>query len=354
MLDKIAAKSSGEMAACADAVALVYCSDIDPGIRRTKAGKTFAFKDAKGKTIDDTETLDRIRALVIPPAWTDVWIAPKASCHIQATGRDVRGRKQYRYHDRWTEMRGETKFSTLGVFCKALPALRRSVDADLRKRGIVREKVLAAIVWLLDNAMIRVGNSEYACTNKSFGLTTLRDRHADIKGATLKLAFKGKSGKDWNLKITDRRIARVVKSAQDLPGQQLFQYLDEDGNRCAVTSGDVNDYIRENCGGDFTSKHFRTWGGTVMAAALFAETELPESEAAKRRARNAVIDQVAKHLGNTRTVCRKGYIHPAVIEGWDNGRLAKRLATLRQKLRRSPKGMDRGEAIVMKWLETAR
>lgn len=345
-------KSNGDlMAASASAGSLSYCSDTEPGIRRIGAGKRFAYKNAKGEAVRDAKTLDRIRALVIPPAWTDVWIAPKANCHIQATGRDIRGRKQYRYHDRWTEVRDETKFSTLSAFCEALPRLRKAVDADLRKRGIGRDKVLAAIVWLLDNAMIRVGNQAYAKENGSFGLTTLRDRHARIQGATLKLAFKGKSGKDWDLKITDRRIARVVKGAQDLPGQQLFQYLDEDGSRCAVTSGDVNDYIRENSGGSFTSKHFRTWAASVMAAALFAETPLPETKTARNRERNAVIDQVAKHLGNTRAVCRKGYIHPKAIEAWDAGKITDELSGIRKKVRRAPAGMDRGEAIVKRWLE---
>lgn len=342
---------NGNAAAIAAAARLVWCSDEEAGIRRIRAGRGFAYRDAGGRKVTDAGTLDRIRALVIPPAWTDVWIAPKANCHIQATGRDARGRKQYRYHPRWTEERGETKFSTLGAFCGSLPALRKAVDRDLRRHGVTREKVLAAIVWLLDNAMIRIGNAAYAKENGSFGLTTLRDRHAAVSGSTLRLSFKGKSGKDWNLKITDRRVARAVKGAQDLPGQQLFQYVDAEGRRRSVKSEDVNDYIRANCCGDFTSKHFRTWGGTVMAAALFDKTELPDSEAGRRRARNGVIDQVAKQLGNTRAVCRTGYIHPRVIDDWDEGRLTSGLEKARAGVRRAPKGMDRGEAVVRRWLE---
>lgn len=343
--------ANGAAIESAEAAQLSWCSDDQPGIRRVKAGKGFGYKDSKGKTISDARTLDRIGALVIPPAWTDVWIAPKADCHIQATGRDVRGRKQYRYHDRWTATRGETKFSTLGAFCEVLASLRKAVERDLNKRGIGRDKVLASVVWLLDNAMIRVGNSAYAKENGSFGLTTLRDRHADIKGGTLKLRFKGKSGKEWNLKISDRRIARVVKSAQDLPGQQLFQYLDDDGQRRVVKSEDVNAYIRENSGGNFTSKHFRTWGATVMAAAVFNQVDLPDSETGRNRKRNEAIDQVAKQLGNTRTVCRTGYIHPRVIASWNDGALSRELDRARKKVKRTPKGLDRGEAVVKAWLE---
>lgn len=337
----------------ASAAELCWCSDEEPGIRRFGAGSGFLYKRSEGKTVRDAATLERIRSLAVPPAWTDVWIAPDADCHLQATGRDQRGRKQYRYHARWTQMRGESKYATLAAFSAALPGLRKAVERDLRQRKLTREKVLATIVWLLDNTMIRVGNSAYAKENGNFGLTTLRDRHADIKGSTLKLSFRGKSGKDWNLKVNDRRIATAVRKAQELPGQTLFQYIDEDGQRRAVKSQDVNDYIRENSGQVFTSKHFRTWGGTVMAAALFRNTELPDSESGRRRARNGVIDQVAKQLGNTRAVCSACYIHPLVVEAWEKAELAPALEKARARVRRTPRGLDRGEAIVKAWLEDA-
>jgi len=342
------------MVASAEAVALRYCNDAEPGFRRVRSGKLFDYRTATGEQLRDGKHLERIRALVIPPAWTEVWIAPHADCHIQATGRDVRGRKQYRYHERWTACRDEAKYGNLVEFAHALPALRKAIETDLRKRGLPREKVLATIIWLLDHVMIRVGNSSYARDNKSFGLTTLRDRHADISGSTLKLAFKGKSGKEWNVKVSDRRIARIVKNAQDLPGQQLFQYLDDDGQRRAISSGDVNAYIRSKAGEAFSSKHFRTWGGTVLAAALFAGLDLPETRAGTNRARNEAVDAVARQLGNTRAVCRKCYIHPRIFESWEEGGLTSDLAAIRSRHRRSPAGLTREEAIVLKWLETAK
>jgi DNA topoisomerase-1 len=343
-----------DMAASAEAVSLRYCNDAEPGFRRVRSGKRFDYRTATGEQLRDEKHLARIRALVIPPAWTEVWIAPRADCHIQVTGRDARGRKQYRYHERWTACRDEVKYGNLVEFAHALPKLRRSIEKDLAKRGLPRDKVVATIVWLLDNVMIRVGNSSYARDNKSFGLTTLRDRHADISGATLKLSFKGKSGKDWNVKINDRRIARIVKNAQDLPGQQLFQYLGDDGERRAISSGDVNSYIRDKAGEAFSSKHFRTWGGTVLAAALFANVELPETTAGINRARNETIDAVARQLGNTRAVCRKCYIHPRIFERWEAGELGRELTAIRGRFRRTPSGLVREEAVVLKWLEIAK
>jgi DNA topoisomerase-1 len=345
---------TSEMAASAEAVSLRYCNDAEPGFRRVRAGKLFDYRTATGNQLRDEKHLDRIRALVIPPAWTEVWIAPHADCHIQATGRDARGRKQYRYHERWTACRDEAKYGNLVEFAHTLPKLRKAIDSDLGKRGLPRDKVLATVVWLLDNVMIRVGNSSYARDNKSFGLTTLRDRHADISGSTLKFSFKGKSGKEWNVKVSDRRIARIVKNSQDLPGQQLFQYVDEDGQRRAISSADVNGYIRENAGDAFSSKHFRTWGGTVLAAAMFASVELPETKVGTNRARNEVIDAVARQLGNTRAVCRKCYIHPRIFESWEDGALTSDLATIRNRHRRTPSGLSREETIVLKWLETAK
>ena len=305
---------------------LTYVGDSEPGIRRKRSGRGFSFVGANGKPVSDRKTLTRIRALVIPPAWTDVWICADPGGHIQATGRDQRGRKQYRYHTRWSASRDEVKYSNLAEFARALPSIREQIDKDLRKHELPRERVVASIVWLLDNTMIRVGNAAYARDNKSFGLTTLRSRHVAVEGAKLRFAFKGKSGKEWKLKLTDRRIAKIIRSVQELPGQHLFQYIDEAGERRIVKSQDVNDYIREAAGGDFSSKHFRTWGGTVRAAALFAEAPLPETKSGATRVMNAVIDDVAHHLGNTRAVCRKCYIHPEVMASWLDGRLQDELA----------------------------
>ena len=334
----------------AEQASLTYVSDSEPGIRRLKAGEGFSYKGSKGQAVS-AAAIARIKALAIPPAWTDVWISPDAAGHIQATGRDVRGRKQYRYHQLWAAERDGAKYSSLVAFAESLPELRRRMDADLRRHGLPAERVVAAIVWLLDNTMIRVGNAAYARDNKSFGLTTLRDRHVDIKGSSLRFAFKGKSGKEWKLKLVDRRIAGIVRGAQDLPGQKLFQYLDEDGNRRPVHSEDVNRYIREAAGDAFSSKHFRTWGGTIHAASLFAQTELPESQAGVKRVMNSVIDKVAERLGNTRAVCRKCYIHPQVFEAWSQGRLLAEMAEA-NKRKRAIEGLDEEEALVLRWLKT--
>jgi DNA topoisomerase-1 len=333
----------------ADHAALAYVSDAEPGIRRLKAGKGFAYKGPDGRPVSEA-TRARIEAIVIPPAWTDVWISPDAAGHIQATGRDQRGRKQYCYHPQWAEERDGAKYSSLVAFAESLPDLRRRVDVDLRRHGLPFKRVVAAVVWLLDNTMIRVGNAAYARDNKSFGLTTLRDRHVDIVGSSLRFAFNGKSGKEWKLKLVDRRIARIVRGAQDLPGQKLFQYLDEDGNRRPVRSEDVNNYIRKAAGADFSSKHFRTWGGTIHAASLFAQMERPESQAQQKRVMNGIIDKVAQRLGNTRAVCRKCYIHPLVFEAWSEGRLLVEM-TQANKRKRSIDGLDDEEALVLRWLK---
>jgi DNA topoisomerase-1 len=333
--------------------ALVHVNDTEPGIRRRRSGKGFAYISAEGKPVRDPDELARIRALAIPPAWTGVWIAGDPDGHIQATGRDLRGRKQYRYHQRWSVCRDEVKFSSLVTFAEALPSLRETVLGDLSRRGLPREKVIASIVWLLDNTMIRVGNVAYARDNKSFGLTTLRDRHVEIAGGTLRFNFKGKSGKEWRIRLVDRRMARILRGIQDLPGQQLFQYVGEDGQRHAVRSQDVNQYIREACGPTFSSKHFRTWGGTISATSIFAETPLPETKPVRARAMNAVVDQVAARLGNTRTVCRKCYIHPLVMERWHEGTLGAELRAARRSLRKPVAGLDEEEALVWRWLARA-
>jgi DNA topoisomerase-1 len=339
--------------AAAREVALVYGSDADPGIRRRAARRGFSYVWPNGRQVADPAVLDRIAGLAVPPAWTDVWIAPGADCHLQATGKDARGRKQYRYHERWTACRDEVKYATLLDFARTLPRLRRIVEADLGRRGLVREKVVATVVWLLDNTLIRVGNPAYARDNNSFGLTTFRDRHVRIEGPSLRFRFMGKSGKEWRLKVTDRRIARVVKGAQDLPGQRLFQYLDDAGERRQVGSQDVNAYIRDACAGPFSSKHFRTWGGTVHALSRLAGLDRPESRRGMAQASNAVVDAVAARLGNTRTVCRACYIHPLVLARWQDGRLADEVADVRRRFRRTPSGLDRAEHVTLRWLETA-
>lgn len=331
---------------------LTYASDTEPGFRRKRARSGFSYLDCAGRKIAARDTLDRIAGLAIPPAWEDVWISPDPDGHIQATGRDLRGRKQYRYHARWTACRDEVKFSSLVDFAHGLPGLRQRVDADLGRRGLPFERVLASIVWLLDNAMIRVGNAAYARDNKSFGLTTLRDRHVTVDGAKLRFAFRGKSGKEWKLAITDRRIARIVKGVQDIPGQHLFQYLD-DGERRSVRSNDVNAYVREAGGEGFSSKHFRTWGGTVRAADLLAATPLPDAKGEAARVLNGVIDQVAAHLGNTRAVCRKCYVHPLVVDAWTEGRLGEELQKIRSRVRKPLDGLSGEEDVVLRWLERA-
>lgn len=300
---------------------LTYVTDQDPGLRRKPArANGFNYVDPDGKPVSDEKTLDRIRALAIPPAWTDVWICPRANGHIQATGRDARGRKQYRYHARWQAERGAGKYDRLLAFGRALPRLRKRVEEDLARRGLPREKVLAAVIRVMEMTLIRVGNEEYAKTNKSFGLTTLRDRHAKVRTTGAVFEFKGKSGKVHQTRFNDRRLARVVKACQDLPGQRLFQYLDEDGQRRAVESADVNAYIREALGDDFSAKDFRTWAGTVAAARALTMPECADLSAAKRNV-NTCVKAVAGLLGNTAAVARSAYIHPAILDAYAEGNL---------------------------------
>ena len=330
---------------------LVYVSDSTAGIGRRRRGRGFAFLSESGHALRDDETLARIRSLAIPPAWTDVWICPDPEGHLQATGRDQRGRKQYKYHERWSAIRDEKKYSSLVEFARALPDIRARLDADLRRPKLPRERVIASIVWLLDNTMIRVGNAAYARDNKSFGLTTLRSRHLVVEGSRLRFRFKGKSGQEWNLRVTDRRMAKIMRGIQELPGQHLFQYIDDEGARRAVRSQDVNAYIREAAGDLFSSKHFRTWGGTVRAATLLADTQRPDTKAGRARAMNAAVDQVARHLGNTRAVSRACYIHPQVMTSWTDGRLERELEAAGKSRRKPPDGLTDEEALVLRWLE---
>ncbi len=337
----------------ADSAGLVYVSEGEPGIRRRRAGRGFVYIDCHGQKVTDDETLRRIRSLAVPPAWTGVWISPVEDGHMQATGRDERGRKQYRYHPEWIASRDQVKFGSLAAFAAALPDLRRRVEADLSARGLSRDRVLASIVWLLDRTMIRIGNPSYSRENGSYGLTTLRGRHVAVDGSTLRFAFRGKSGKEWRLRVSDRRIARVVRTIQDLPGQHLFQYLDDESSRRQVRSQDVNDYIRAGTGAAFSSKHFRTWGGTVRAANLLADTPRPDSARAAAVTLNEAIDRVAARLGNTRAVCRRCYIHPLVIEAWNEGRLGDELRRTKARMRRDPAPLSEEEAILLRWLERA-
>lgn len=300
---------------------LNYVSDQDPGLRRVKTRGGFGYRDAEGAPVRDEATLERIRRLAIPPAWTEVWICLDPQGHIQATGRDQRGRKQYRYHAGWRQVRDGAKYERLIAFGRALPSLRAKVEADLALRGLPREKVLATVVRLLETTLIRVGNDEYARTNRSFGLTTLRDRHASISSTGAVFEFRGKSGKVHRTGFRDRRLARIVKACQDLPGQRLFQYVDEDGQRRVVESADVNAYLREAMGDDFSAKDFRTWAGTLAAARALLSNTACASQAEAKRHIDTCVKAVAGLLGNTAAVCRSAYIHPLVLESYRRGEL---------------------------------
>lgn len=311
--------------ASARAAGLRYVTDTIPGICRKRAGRGVRYLGPDGRPVREAEVLERIRGLRIPPAWNQVWICPLAHGHIQATGLDARGRKQYVYHPRWRVVRDETKYHHMVLFGQTLPVIRRRTTKDLALPGLSRLKVLATVVRLLESTLIRVGNEEYARTNHSFGLTTMRTQHVAIRGATLRFTFRGKSGVRHAIDLHDRRLARVVKQCQDLPGHELFQYLDDDGERRTLDSADVNDYLREITGQDFTAKDFRTWAGTVLAAQLLGGLPPFSSATESKRLVAQAIAEVASKLGNTRAVCRKSYVHPAVIETFLEGTLADRL-----------------------------
>ncbi|MFC4167416.1 DNA topoisomerase IB [Teichococcus aestuarii] len=300
---------------------LRYVSDETPGLTRRRSGKGWSFRDARGAPVKDKAVIARLRALAVPPAWTEVWLCPHANGHIQATGRDAKGRKQYRYHPDWRAARDATKYRHILHFARILPALRARVEQDMAARGLGREKVLATVVHLLDTTLIRVGNEDYAQANGSYGLTTLRDQHVDVRGDAMRFAFRGKSGKEWKLSLRDRRVARVVRACQDLPGQDLFQYRDEAGELQGIDSADVNEYLREATGEDITAKDFRTWAGTVLAAMALSEFEAFDSQAAAKRNIRAAVERAAARLGNTPTICRQCYIHPEVLDGYLQGGL---------------------------------
>jgi DNA topoisomerase-1 len=298
---------------------LHYVADTRPGIRREKGPLGFKYIGTNGRVIRDKAAITRINKLAVPPAWTDVWICPNPRGHLQATGRDAKGRKQYRYHHEWRASRDETKYDRMIAFAEALPKIRQRTHADLGRPGLPCEKVLATVVQLLEKSLIRVGNDEYAKENRSYGLTTMRNSHAKVRGNKVKFVFKGKSGVKHTVDIDDRRLARVVRACQDLPGQELFEYIDGKGKRHDVGSGEVNEYLKQITGCDFTAKDFRTWAGTVLACRALHEFEEFESQAQAKKNVVKAIEAVAGVLGNTRTVCRKSYIHPAVLEAYMDG-----------------------------------
>lgn len=352
-----AEQSGGETVAVAPvesarAAGLRYVSDTSPGIRRKRAGKHFSYLGLDGKPIHDEKELQRIRALAIPPAWKNVWICPNPRGHIQASGRDARGRKQYRYHSEWRKIRDETKYDRLIAFGQALPLIRERVKADLSLPGLPREKVLAVVVRLLDTLSIRVGNEEYARANKSFGLTTLRNQHVEITGTTIHIHFRGKRGIEHDVGIRDRRLARIIKQCQELPGHELFQYLDESGRQAPIDSDDVNEYLRSITGKEITAKDFRTWSGTVVTVCALTELGDAESQTLAKKHLAQAIEAAAKHLGNTPTICRKCYVHPEVINSYLDGKL---LTALKQNdeqaVLESLDGLRPEEIAVMKFLQ---
>jgi DNA topoisomerase-1 len=349
---KIPARPPADPARAAAAVDLKYVSNESPGICRKRAGAGFTFVNARGKPVRDEATLRRIKSLVIPPAWSEVWISPDPAGHLQATGLDARHRKQYRYHPRFREVREQTKYTRMLDFAEALPKIRRRVNRDLKLPGLPREKVLAAVVKLLETTLIRVGNDEYAKSNQSFGLTTLRDKHARITGSRIRFEFKGKSGVEHDIDLSDPRLAKIVKQCQDLPGQELLQYVDEKGDVRDIGSADVNQYIHAIAGDEFTAKDFRTWAGTVLATIALQELQQFDSQAQAKKNIVRAVESVAEKLGNTKAVCRKCYIHPAVIDSYLDGSLIRTLQKRAQsKLTKEIKSLKPEEAMVLTLLQ---
>lgn len=351
MTESLAIFAPPDSIAAAKSAGLRYVNDHDPGIRRIKSGRSFRYTAPDGQAVRDPQTLARIKRLAIPPAWTEVWICPRADGHIQAVGRDARRRKQYRYHPDWRAVRDETKYERMVAFGEALPQIRRRVTRDLGRRGLGREKVLATMVRLLETTLVRVGNEEYAKENGSIGLSTMRDRHVKIDGGTLHFSFRGKSGKHHRIDLHDPRLARIVHQAQDLPGQELFQYVDENGEQQKVSSEDVNEYLRQIAGTEFSAKDFRTWAGTVLAAIALAQFERFETKAQAKKNIVAAVENVARRLGNTPAVCRKCYIHPVVLQSYLDGAT---IAVLRAKaddlLRQALPGLSGAEGAVLAFL----
>jgi len=344
--------STDDVVATARQVGLRYVGDDVPGIARVPDKDGFHYIGLDGKHVRDEATLARIKALAIPPAWTEVWICPWPNGHIQATGRDAKRRKQYRYHARWRSVRDEAKYERMLNFGKALPLIRKRVDEALKLPGLPREKVLATIVHLLEATMMRIGNEEYARQNKSFGLTTLRDRHVRIDGGEVEFRFRGKSGVQHSIKVDDPRLARIIRRTRDLPGQELFQYVDDAGEQRSVGSADVNDYLREITGEDYTAKDFRTWSGTVLAAFALQEYEKFDSEAQAKKNVVRAIESVAERLGNTPSICRKCYVHPAVIESYLDGTMVNAMQQrAREEMMRELQDLGAEEAAVLALLQ---
>lgn len=348
----LAGTDPAELKAAASAAGLRYVSDRTPGIRRIRTAKGFGYRHPDGSEVTDEETLARIRKLAIPPAYEDVWICPRPNGHLQAVGRDARGRKQYRYHQRWREVRDAGKYGKLLIFGKVLPKIRARVDEDLSRRGLPREKVLGAIVRLLETTMMRIGNEEYAKTNKSYGLTTLRNRHVKVEGASrIRLDFRGKRGTEYHIDLRSKRLAAIVRRCQELPGQELFQYVDEEGTPRTVSSDDVNDYLREISGEEITAKDFRTWAATKLAALALQELEAFDTQTAAKKNVVQAVEAVSKMLGNTPTICRKCYIHPAILDGYLDGSLRQALQRRAEaKLRNPDVGLKAEEVAVMSFL----
>jgi DNA topoisomerase-1 len=326
--------------ATATLAGLHYVSDSEPGFRRVRRGAGFVYTNGRRHIVRNKRQLARFTALRIPPAWTEVWICAEENGHLQATGRDARGRKQYRYHDRWRTTRDELKYERMISFGKALPRMRRRIARDLGRRGLERKKVLAAMARLLDQAHLRVGGEEYERSNQSFGLATMKRNHAKVRGATTRLHFRSKSGKIRDVELSDPRLAAIVRRCQELPGQDLFQYVDEEGYVCDVRSQDINNYLRDVSGGDFTAKDFRTWAATIMVVGHLRAGRLPDSLAARKRQAAKALGAVAARLGNTPAVCRKSYVQPGVLEAYLAGALPRQT-----RLRKRRPGLTRDEAV---------
>ena len=342
-----------DVVASAREASLRYVTDSTPGItRQRRKEQKFEYLDSRGKRVRDFSLLDRIKRLAIPPAWDEVWICPREDGHLQATGRDARGRKQFRYHSDWRKVRDATKYDRMIAFGRALPRIRRRVNRDLARRGLPRRKVLATVVRLLETTLIRVGNTEYARSNDSYGLTTLRDRHVNVKGSKINFYFRGKSGKRHVIKLENSRLAKIVRQCRDLPGYELFQYVDETGGPASVSSNDVNDYLREIAGAEFSAKDFRTWAGTVLAARAFQEFKLFSTKIEAKRNMLEAVEAVARILGNTPAICRRCYVHPVVLDSYLDGTLVTRLKKCaEQKLTRDIKNLRPEEAAVLMLLK---
>ncbi|HVZ29117.1 MAG TPA: DNA topoisomerase IB [Asticcacaulis sp.] len=349
----IASPDIRDFKAQARASGLRYVSDLKPGFTRRRYGKAFVFFDTDGQRIRDEAEIIRIRKLAIPPAYKNVWICPYPNGHIQATAFDAKGRKQYRYHTDWRAVRDSAKFNHMLAFGEALPLIRQSVRTHMTQRGLTREKVLATVVALLEKTLIRVGNDEYARANQSYGLTTLRDEHVEISGETIRFRFKGKSGKEWNLKLSDRRIAHVIRACAEIDGQELFKYIDDDGVVRDVSSSDVNAYLRDITGQPFTAKDFRTWTGSVLAAMALSGFEIFDSQTQAKKNVVAAIEQVAKRLGNTPSVCRKCYVHPDIVGAYFEGGLIDQIGQeIDEALLDAYAGLSAEEVCVLRFLKT--